>query len=248
MIHFVFVTENKVDYFLGYIYTQNLHIMFDPSTIKFLQQLGKNNNKEWFDIHRSEYENARGEFLRFIGTIIKQHGLSDPDISMLEPKSCVFRINRDVRFSKNKAPYKTNMGASMVRGGKKSIYAGYYFHMEPGASFVGGGLWMPEPNNLRKVRQEIEYSFDEFKGLVNDKSFKSVFGKLDDDKEFKLVRAPKGYEEDSPAIEYLKLKSLVAMAPIADDMLTSKALTKTVLNAFKTIQPLLNFINRGLDD
>lgn len=221
--------------------------MLQTSTIRFLQQLSKNNNKEWFDKNRSMYDAAKKDFVEFIDNIIKQHGKNDPSIAALQGKDCIFRINRDVRFSKDKSPYKKNIAASIDRGGKKSIYAGYYIHIQPGESFVGGGLWMPMPDELRKVRQEIDYGFDEFKAITGNKKFKAIYGKLDESEEFKLSRPPKGYDESNPAIEYLKLKSFIAIAPLKDEDITSKGLTKKVLDAFSAVQPLLNFINRAIE-
>ena len=136
--------------------------MLQISTLKFLKDLKKNNTKEWFDANRKIYESAKQNFEALVQTVITQHGEKDEEIIALKPKDCMFRINRDVRFSKDKSPYKTNFGAFINRGGKKSIYAGYYFHCEPGENFVGGGLWMPMPDALKKVRQEIDYCFDEF--------------------------------------------------------------------------------------
>ena len=124
--------------------------MLQSSTVRFLKDLSKNNNKPWFDANRKQYENAKTDFAGFIQTIIDKHGKKDESIAHLKAKDCMFRINRDVRFSKDKSPYKTNMGAYINRGGKKSVFAGYYFHCEPGQCFVGGGLWMPMPPELNK--------------------------------------------------------------------------------------------------
>src|ERR1041385_455332 len=152
--------------------------MIQASTLKFLKGLKKNNNKPWFDKHRKEYESAKMDFENFIQSVIDKHSKNDVDLKGLVAKKCTFRINRDVRFSKDKSPYKTNLGASMDKGGKKSGFAGYYFHLEPGKSFLGGGLWMPQPDALKKVRQEIDYGFDEFKKIVGSKRFKSVFKEM----------------------------------------------------------------------
>src|SRR5450631_3458500 len=119
--------------------------MLQRKTVNFLKDLKKNNNRPWFDKHRPAYENAKLDFGDFIQSIIHKHSKKDPTIGSLKAKECMFRINRDIRFSKDKTPYKSNMGASINRGGKKSMFAGYYFHLEPdGKSYVGGGLWMPE--------------------------------------------------------------------------------------------------------
>ena len=221
--------------------------MLQIATLKFLKDLAKNNNKPWFDAHRSEYEAAKTDFASFIQTIIEKHGKKDTTIAHLKAKDCVFRINRDVRFSKDKSPYKDNMGGYMSRGGKKSVFGGYYFHCQPGRCFTGGGLWMPMPPELNKVRQEIDYNFNEFKKIIGSKKFKSVYGDLSRDAEYVLSRVPKGYEANNPAAEYLKMKSFVALVPLKDSAITSKDLIKKVLTAFETLQPMLEFINRSLE-
>ena len=221
--------------------------MLKPTTIKFLKDLPKNNNKPWFDAHRKQYEDAKNDFASFIQLVIDKHGKKDESIAHLKAKDCTFRINRDVRFSKDKSPYKDNMGAYMSRGGKKSPLGGYYFHCQPGRSFVGGGLWMPMPPELSKVRQEIDYNFSEFKKIISSKKFKSVYKDLSRDAEYVLTRVPKGYEPDNPAAEYLKLKSFVSMTSLKDADLTSKDLLKKVTTAFEALQPLLDFINNSID-
>lgn len=221
--------------------------MILPSTLKFLKDLKKNNNKPWFDAHRKEYEAAKSDFGQFIQTVIDKHGKNDDTISHLKAKDCLFRINRDVRFSKDKSPYKTNMGAYINRGGKKSLYGGYYFHCEPGQSFVGGGLWMPMPPELSKVRQEIDYNLANFKKIISSKKFKSVYEGISHDAEYTLSRVPKGYEADNPAAEYLKLKSFVAMSKVSDAELNSKDLVKRITSAFEALQPMLEFINHSFD-
>ena len=222
--------------------------MLHPSTIKFLKDLKKNNNKPWFDTHRTQYETAKQDFAAFIQLLIDKHGMNDKSIATLKAKECMFRINRDVRFAKDKSPYKTNFGASINKGGKKSMLAGYYFHLEPGRSFVGGGMYVPMPEDLRKVRQEIDYNLDEFKKLVGTKKFKSLYGDLDRSAEYSLSRVPKGYEPTNPAAEYLKLKSYIAFVSLSDADLTSKTLVKKAVTAFETLQPLLNFLNSAVED
>ena len=220
--------------------------MLKSATLKFLKDLKKNNNKPWFEVHRKEYESAKIDFAAFIQNVIDKHSKSDPTIKSLVAKDCMFRINRDVRFSKDKSPYKTNMGAYINRGGKKSVFAGYYFHCEPGQSFVGGGLWMPMPPELNKVRQEIDYNLDAFKKIITSKKFKAVYKDLSHDKEYVLSRVPKGYEPTNPAAEYLKMKSYVSMTSLKDSDLTSKELVKKTTTAFEALQPLIDFLNESL--
>lgn len=219
--------------------------MLQSATVKFLQELKLNNNKPWFDAHRSHYENAKNDFIHFIDGIINELGKTDVSIAHLKAKDCLFRINRDVRFSKDKSPYKTNFGAYINGEGKKSVKGGYYFHLEPGNSFTGGGIWQPMPNELNKLRQEIDYNFDEFKKIVGTKKFKDTYGRLST--EGALIRLPKGYEADNPAADYLKLKSFVALKPLTDKDLTDKALSKTTMNAYKVLMPLIIFLNKGIE-
>lgn len=225
----------------------NVDDMIQTSTIQFLKKLAKNNNKPWFDTNRKAYETAKGDFEVFIQSVIDGFAKSDPLIASLTAKECMFRINRDIRFSKDKTPYKKNFAASLNRGGKKSIYAGYYFHLEPGNSFVGGGIWMPMPAETQKIRQEIDYSLDEFKKIVGSKKFVSVYKDLGRDAEIRLTNVPKGYEKDNPAADFLKLKSWIAMKPVNDTELISKDLVKETVDALKTLQPLIYFLNRAVE-
>ena len=219
--------------------------MINTETVKFLKTLKKNNSKEWFDQNRKSYEQAKENYLDFVGEVLGRMKKIDASLADLEPKQCVFRINRDVRFSKNKDPYKTNMGASFSKGGKKIQCAGYYFHLEPGASFIGGGFWMPMAPELNKIRQEIDYGAEAFYKIINKKKFKDIFGSLSESE--KLSRPPKGYEADNPAIELLKLKSFVVMTTVKDSELTGKELASTVVDHFETMMPLVDFLNKAID-
>ena len=222
--------------------------MLAASTLQFLKKLDKNNNKAWFDANRKQYEAAKLDFANLTGQVIAQFGKKEPAIALLQPKECVFRINRDVRFSKNKAPYKNNMGASIKAGGKKSLLAGYYIHLEPGGkSFVGGGLYMPDASIVGKIRQEIDYNYAEFLKIVQNKKFVAQYGGLDFSEGMSLVREPKGYEKENPAITYIKLKSWVATAPLSDTALQDKNLATQLTKAFEYLQPLISFLNEGIN-
>jgi uncharacterized protein (TIGR02453 family) len=221
--------------------------MLIPSTVTFLKDLKNNNHKTWFDENRARYETARKNFESFVDEILQELSAVEKDISDLKAKDCMFRINRDVRFSKNKLPYKTNMAAYFSRGGKKSLFAGYYFHLEPGASFAGGGLWAPLPAEVKKVRQEIDYCQDEFNRIISSKKFKGVFGDLDKSEANSLVNIPRGYEKDHPAGDYIKLKSWIVTRPVTDAELTGKNLAGLVTDTFKTLQPFIKFINRSIE-
>ena len=221
--------------------------MLEPQTLKFLSQLKKNNNKPWFDAHRAQYEAARIDFSNFIQLVIDAVQKTDTTITGTVSKDCIFRINRDIRFSNDKTPYKSHFGASIKRGGKKSPFAGYYFHLEPGNSFFGGGLWLPEAPALKNMRQEVDYNWDEFQSIFQEKNFKKTYGDLYKGGDVSLSTMPKGYEKDNPAAEYLRLKSFFAEKKIEDKDLIKATLHKKTVAAFQALQPFLNFINRTIE-
>lgn len=222
--------------------------MLQASTINFLTDLKKNNTKEWFDKNKKNYEAAKQNFIELTTEVLADIAKTDTTLAHLEAKKCIFRINRDVRFSKDKSPYKTNFGMSISKGGKTSLAAGYYFHLEPGQCFIGGGIYMPMPDEVKKIRQEIDYNWADFKKIISNKKFETTYKDLDLSKEFTLVRPPKGYEEDNVAIKYLKLKSWVATAKLSDEDLMSKDLVKKVVTTFETLFPLISFINNALEN
>ncbi len=221
--------------------------MLEPNTLKFLAQLKKHNNKPWFDAHRMQYEAAKINFSNFIQLVIDGMQKTDTTLAGITPKDCLFRINRDIRFSKDKTPYKTAMGASIKRGGRKSAFAGYYFHLEPGNSFIGGGLWLPEAAALKNMRQEIDYNQKEFEAIRKEKSFKKTYGDLYKGADQSLTNVPKGYEKDNAAADYLKLKSFIAETKLTDEELLKPALYKKTVAAFEALQPFLNFINQTIE-
>jgi uncharacterized protein (TIGR02453 family) len=219
--------------------------MLSLSTISFLRELKDNNNKEWFDLHRKDYEGAKADYLKLVTGILEQLKTIDSSLENLEPKKCVFRINRDVRFSKNKDPYKTNMGSFYSKEGKAVEYAVYYFHLEPGSCFIGGGYWMPQGPDLKKIRSEIDYNLEEFKGILQEKTMNKYFGELS--QEARLSRPPQGYDADNPAVEYLKLKSFTVTSPLPDEQLTNPKLLSNIVDHFRAMKPMVHFLNRSLD-
>ncbi|UAY52287.1 DUF2461 domain-containing protein [Ferruginibacter albus] len=220
--------------------------MLQSSTLKFLKDLKKNNNKPWFDENRKIYELAKQDFISMVEKLITGIAKFDAPIGILKAKDCIFRINRDIRFSKDKSPYKTNMGAFFTRNGKKSPDAGYYIHCEPGQSFIGGGLYLPMSPLLAKARQEIDYNFDEWKKIVNNKNFKKYFPEGVDGIEV-LSRPPKGYADDNPAIEFLKMKSFIVSHAAEDNLLTDKNSTSNILQSFAAMKPFLDFLNNAIE-
>lgn len=220
--------------------------MLQPSTITFLRQLKRHNEKAWFDANKGKYLDAKADFENFIRQIISEFGKIDPDISTLQVKDCVFRIYRDTRFSKNKTPYKTHFAAGINKGGKRVHVPGYYFHAELGDhTYCGGGIWRPDMPELKKIRQEIDYNYEDFSSIIKDKKFVKIFGDLDD--EDALSRAPQGYEEDNPAIKYLKMRSFITGVSFPDEELSSKELLKKIVHTFTVMKPFINFLSRALE-
>lgn len=219
--------------------------MLKPSTISFLKDLASNNNKPWFDANRDRYTDAKDDFEVFVAGILKTLAKDEPGFAEQKAKDCIFRIFRDVRFGKDKTPYKPNFGAFFSKGGRKFPGAGYYIHIESGGkAFTGGGLWMPEAPILKAVRQEIDYNLDEFKSIISDKKFKKHFSSVQGEA---TKKAPQGYTEDNPAIAYLKLKSFTVTTQIPDADLTNKYLNKKALEIFTSMRPFIDFLNRGAE-
>jgi len=214
------------------------------TTLTFLSDLKNNNNREWFKTHKARYEEAKSEFEIIVAEVIKGISSFDNEIGLLKPKDCVFRIYRDVRFSKNKDPYKTNMGAAFSKGGRKSKHASYYLHFEPENSFIGGGIWRPEPDILKAIRYEIFHSSEGFKEIIEDKKFQKLFGEMSGDK---LKRPPKDFPPEFKEIELIKYKSYIAGAPIPSSQLIGAKFVPFVVNGFKQMKPFIKFLNNCVD-
>jgi uncharacterized protein (TIGR02453 family) len=213
----------------------------NKSTLEFLSNLKLNNDRVWFANNRKTYDEARRNFEVFVQALIDEIVRFDPIYKGLEAKSCVFRINRDTRFAHDKSVYKTNFGAFMVRGGKKNgdRFPGYYFHIEPGSSFVAGGAYVPPAPWLNSIREKIDDNADELIRIVNNKDFKKQFGGLDGEK---LKTAPKGYPRDHPHIELLKFKSFLAYRSISDRELIAEGCFELTISAFRAMKPLHDFL------
>jgi uncharacterized protein (TIGR02453 family) len=218
--------------------------MVQESTVQFLSKLGKNNNKVWFDKNRDAYAAAKEDFEVFITEMLGKAAKLDPAFREQKAKDCIYRIFRDVRFGKDKTPYKSHFGAFFSRGGRKYPGAGFYIHLEPGKTFVGGGLWMPEAPLLKGVRQEIDYNFPEFKKIVGNVKFKKLFSQVNGEV---LKTNPKGYDTDNPAIEYLKMKSYTVGTPVADKDILAKDFVAKCADIFTVMNPFVNLLNRPVE-
>jgi uncharacterized protein (TIGR02453 family) len=212
--------------------------------LKFLSDLKENNNKEWFDKNRERYEFSRKKVLLLTELVIHEIALFDAEIGNPDPKNCVFRIYRDVRFGLDKTPYKTNMGSYIARGGKKSIAAGYYLHIEPGNSFVGGGSYCPPAEALKAIRTEIFDRADEYLKITQAPSFIKTYPEMYDDR---LKTAPKGFPKDFAHVDLLKYKSYAYTSKIEDEVVCSEDYANRVVAAMKELYPVNQFLNTALD-
>jgi len=213
-------------------------------TLDFLSQLKENNNKPWFEAHKAEFEKAKAEFAVFITEILKGIQSFDARIEGLSAKDGIYRIYRDVRFSGDKTPYKTHFGAYFAEGGKKSLGPGYYIHVEPTSTFVGGGIYMPESPILQKIRQEIDYNGDKLIKILDKPSFKAFYPTLWE--EGKLSRPPKGYQPENEFIELLKLKSIVSTYAISSASVQKNELANEIVNALKELYPMQEFLREAI--
>lgn len=211
--------------------------------IQFLHELSENNNREWFQKNKKRYDESREKVLFITDVLINEIRKFDPDIPLLEPKDCLFRIFRDVRFSNDKRPYKTNFGSFIAKGGRKSMYAGYYFHIEPDTSFVGGGIYMPDAEHLKAIREYIAENGEEFLAITTTKGFKKVFPEMMDDK---LKTAPKGFSPEHEYIDFLRYKSFAFSSQLSKTQILADTYIEQLVQSFKTLQPVNRFLNDAL--
>jgi len=219
--------------------------MIKSETFNFLNDLAANNNRDWFLVNKGRHDDARINVLEFAGEVIT--GLSKFDHTIpsgLDPKDCVMRIYRDVRFSKEKTPYKNNFGAGFSQNGKKFNGPGYYLHIHPEGSFIAGGCWLPEADLLKAIRQEIDYNGSDFRAIIEDPSFIKYYGKPES--EYKLKTCPKGYDSDHPEIEYLKLKSFTFSHMLSRAELTNSGAVEQVVNGFAKLNPFIAFLRNAI--
>ncbi|MCA1590486.1 MAG: DUF2461 domain-containing protein [Acidobacteria bacterium] len=217
--------------------------MLAKETVAFLRKLEKNNDRDWFAANKDAYVAANDNVIAMAGELIGRIAKFDPAVGGLDPKNCVFRIYRDVRFSKDKSPYKTNMGAFIAPGGRKAMSPGYYFHIQPKMYFAAAGKHMPDAAELLKIRKAVSRNFDAFKKIVEAKKFKNRFGELHGEQ---LSRPPKGFVEDDPAIEYLKFKSFTTGEEFTEKKALSDEYLIMLAESFKASYPLVEFLREAL--
>ena len=219
--------------------------MIQRHTFDFLKELVENNNRDWFQANKERYDAARENVIEFTAEFLKLMYKIDPGVNEgLDPKKCVMRIYRDIRFSKNKTPYKNNFGISIPAKGTKLGGAEYYLQISPGNSFIAGGYWMPESAHLKAIRQEIDYNAHDLKKIIDDKEFVSLFGEFR--KQDQLKSVPREYSADNENIELLKLKSFVAFHQLKEEELLNKNAVEKIAAVCSKIQPLNVFLNNAL--
>jgi len=213
--------------------------------LDFLKDLEANNSREWFDLNRDRYDATRKQFLVVAEQLIHDIRQFDDEVPVLNPKDCVFRIFRDVRFSKDKLPFKSNYGCFIARGGKKSGFAGYYLHIQPGECFLSGGIYMPLPEYLQAIRQEIYYHPQNYIDLIEDKSFKSTYTL---EYSNKLKTAPKGYPKDWEFLDLIRNRNYAFGHRIEENELFAPDFIKKAIELFKIIYPLNRYLNKAVDE
>jgi len=213
--------------------------------VNYLEGLAENNNRAWFAMNKPSYDILRAEFTQLVARIISETARFDPAVAGQDPRKAQFRINRDIRFSKDKSLYKTNFSAVIAPGGKKDPGSHYYFHIDHhGKLLVAGGCYMPPADVLAKIRASIATDPATFGRLLNVKSLWSHFGQFAD--EGRLVRPPKGYAVATPHIEFIKQKSFIVWTDTSVAGLDAKGLASQVAAGFKRALPLVNWVRGAL--
>lgn len=214
--------------------------------VQFLRELAANNNREWFHAHKERYDVLKKAFEEQVQELINRISVFEPEIAGLEVKDCVYRIYRDVRFSPDKRPYKTYMGAYIAKcGGRKSEYGGYYVHLEPDSCLLSGGIYMPDAKLLKKLRQDIYSQADEFTGILEDPAFKKTYGALEGET---LSRVPTGFPADTPYADMLKHKNFTVVSYKPDCFFEKEDWMDQAIADFKLLQPFNRFLNYTVDE
>ena len=210
-------------------------------TFNFFKQIEENNNKPWFENNRPLYEAAKANFLEFMEVLLPKIRTIDQIVEK-DLKKYASRIHRDIRFSKNKSPYKNNI-SSLIERELDYKKCPFYIHIQPNGSFMGAGVYQPDPALLKRVRQEIDYNSSELHKIIGKPSFKATFGKITGDS---LVRPPKGYEEDNPNIELLKLKFYIVRKDFSDEEVMSPDFVDNLAELYREAIPFFEFLDNAI--
>ncbi|KAB7730031.1 TIGR02453 family protein [Rudanella paleaurantiibacter] len=209
-------------------------------TLQFMRDLAQNNNREWFQLNRKRYDAAKAEFVTFVHQVLQQVSAFEP-LPNTDAKDCIFRINRDIRFSKDKAPYKLNLAAAIGPGGRHSGRIDYYIHIQPGnESFIGAGMWQPTPEHLAKFRQEIDYNVESLTDIIEAQPFRAYFPEIWGET---MKTAPKGYTADHPHIDLLRRKQLFFMHRYTDKEVLKPGFADEITQACQLLKPYCDYLN-----
>jgi uncharacterized protein (TIGR02453 family) len=220
--------------------------MLSKDSLQFLDDLKANNNRDWFLDNKKRYEVFKKDYQKLVADFLDAMKPLDPSLEMLEVKNCTFRINRDIRFSKDKSPYKDHIGVWISSGSKGMNRSGYYVHIARTGSFIAGGFYCPEAEDLKKVRKEIAYFHEDLEEIINNKNFQKEFGDFDRNEKNLLKNPPRGYEKDHPAIEFLKLKSFETSQKFNIEEVLKEDFVAKMTKKLIVLKPLNDFINRAI--
>lgn len=220
--------------------------MLSKDSLQFLDDLKANNNRDWFLDNKKRYDVFKKDYQQLVAGFLDAMKPLDSSLEMLEVKNCTFRINRDIRFSKDKSPYKDHIGVWISSGSKGMNRSGYYVHIARAGSFIAGGFYCPEAEDLKKVRKEIAYFHEDLEEIMNNKNFQNEFGDFDRNEKSLLKNPPRGYEKDHPAIEFLKLKSFETSQKFDIEEVTKEDFVAKMTKKLIVLKPLNDFINRAL--
>lgn len=219
--------------------------MIRSQTLDFLKELVENNNREWFQANKERYDEARENVIGLTADIIGKLHKVDPGVSAdLDPKKSVMRIYRDIRFSKNKTPYKNNFGVNLPSSGSKLVGFGYYLHIQPGKSFIAGGYYAPEAAHLKAIRQEIDYNAKDLKRVIDAPDFINLFGEFRKQDQLKTV--PRDYSAENENIDLLKLKSFIVSHPLKDKEIMNINAAEDIVDVCSKVYPLNIFLKNAL--
>jgi len=214
--------------------------MLSLNTLHFLTDLSQNNNRDWFQENRKRYDAAKADFTKLTENVLTEVSTFE-ELGNTQPKDCVFRINRDVRFAKDKRPYKNNLSMAIGPGGRHSGRIDYYLQIQPGdQSFLGAGMWSPTTEQLAKYRQEVDYNAAELKKIIENETFRNYFPEIHG---ATLKTTPKGFSKDHPEIELLRRKELFFSHRFKDKEVLSKEFILEILHAIHLIKPYCDFLN-----
>jgi uncharacterized protein (TIGR02453 family) len=215
--------------------------IIEKASLDFLTELSENNNREWFNEHKDQYSGAHNNIIAFADALLVEMNKHDK-IETSSGKKSLFRIYKDVRFSKDKTPYNTHWSGAFKRATKK-LRGGYYFHIKPGNSFLAGGFWNPEPHDIKRIRQDIDSNYKAWERVLEDKILVKTFGKLSG-QQLRLI--PRGYEKEHPAANLLRRKQFILRHEFTNEEVSSPDFLYTVNDGFKKMRPFFDFMSEIL--